>query len=195
MCPGVVTLEDDKILDLYFERREEALDETKRKYGQRLFRSAMHILQNDQDAEECVNDTLLKAWRAIPPSRPVMFGAFLAKIARNLSINRWRAEGAARRGGGEIELLLGELQDCVPASETGTPEAVYESQLVTEAINRCLGSMDQTARVAFVLRYFHGESIRDICERFHMSESKVKSLLFRARKKLGAHLEKEGVVL
>ena len=188
-------MEDHEILDLYFERREEALDETKRKYGQRLFRSAMNILQNDQDAEECVNDTLLKAWGAIPPSRPLMFGAFLAKIARNLSINKWKAEGAMRRGGGEVTLLLSELEDCVPVAKSGIPEAVYEARLVTEAINRCLGSMDQTTRVAFVLRYFHGESIRDICERFDMSESKVKSLLFRARKKLGAHLEREGVVL
>ena len=191
----MVRLEDKEILDLFFERREEALDETKRKYGQRLFRSAVNILQNNQDAEECVNDTLLRAWGAIPPSRPVMFGAFLAKITRNLSINKWKAETAVRRGGGEVELLLSELEDCMPATKIGIPEAAYESQLVTEAINTCLGSMDQTVRVAFVLRYFHGESICGICERFHMSESKVKSLLFRARKKLGAHLQKEGVVL
>ena len=190
----VVGLEDSAILDLFFERREEALDETKRKYGQRLYRSARNILRNDQDAEECVNDTLLKAWGAIPPNRPLLFGAFLAKIARNLAINKWKVEGAARRGGGEVALLLGELEDCVPAGKSGMPEAAYESQLVTEAINHCLGSMDQTTRAAFVLRYFHGESIRGICERFQMSESKVKSLLFRARKKLGAHLEREGVV-
>jgi len=188
-------LEDKEILDLFFERREEALEETRRKYGQRLFRSAMNILQNTQDAEECVNDTLLKAWGAIPPSRPVMFGAFLAKIARNLSVNQWKAASAVRRGGGEVELLLSELEDCVPAAKSGIPEAAYEARLVTEAINHCLDSMDQTARVAFVLRYFHGESICGICERFHMSESKVKSLLFRARKKLGAHLKREGVVL
>ena len=188
-------MEDTEILDLFFQRREEALAETRRKYGGRLFASAKNILHNEQDAEECVSDTLLKAWGAIPPSRPAMFGAFLAKITRNLSLNKWKADGAARRGGGEIPLLLSELEDCIPRAKTGLPEAAYESQLLTEAINNCLHSMDQTTRVVFVLRYFHGASIRDICQRFDMSESRVKSLLFRARKKLGTQLEKEGVAI
>ena len=188
-------MEDKEILNLFFERREEALDETRQKYGRRLLFTATNILHNNEDAEECVSDTLFKAWETIPPNRPTMFGAFLAKITRNLSINKWKAQSAARRGGGEMELLLGELEDCIPASKIGLPEEAYESQLVTEAINDCLHEMDQTARVAFVLRYFHGENIKGIAERFNMSESKVKSLLFRARKKLGAHLEKEGVVL
>ena len=188
-------MEDKEILDLFFGRQEVAIEETRRKYGQRLFRSAMNILHNSEDAEECVSDTLLKVWETIPPTYPVMFGAFLSKITRNLSLNKWKAGNAARRGGGEVEVLLSELEDCLPASQIGVPEAGYESKLVTEAINACLGSMDQTARVAFVLRYFHGESIGDICQRFDMSESKVKSILFRARKKLGTHLEKEGVAL
>jgi len=187
-------LEDNVILDLFFARQEAAIQETQRKYGQRLFRTSMNILRNDQDAEECVSDTLHKAWEAIPPNRPVMFSAFLVKITRNLSLNKWKAQNAARRGGGEVELLLSELEDCIPATKVGVPEEAYESQLVTEAINHCLGAMDQTARVVFVRRYFYGESICDLCERFNMSESKVKSLLFRARKRLGTHLEKEGVV-
>jgi len=188
-------LEDNKIIDMFFERKEDALNETLRKYGKRLFLSAMNILNNREDAEECVNDTLLNAWETIPPNRPEMFGAFLAKISRNLSINKLKAQNAARRGGGEVEILLGELEDCLPASRLGIPEEAYESQFVTNAINDCLCSMDQTARVAFVLRYFHGESIKDICTRFNISESNAKSLLFRARKKLKKHLEKEGVAL
>jgi len=188
-------MDDPKIIDLFFARDELALDETKRKYGQRLFRSAMNILHNTQDAEECMSDTLLKAWEVIPPNRPVMFGAFLAKIARNLSINKWKAKSAARRGGGEVDLMLSELEDCIPAAKDNTPETQYEAQQTTQAINAFLASIEQTARVAFVLRYFHGESIRHICERFNMSESKVKSLLFRVRKKLAAHLEKEGIQL
>jgi len=187
-------LDDNEILDLFFARQEEAIDKTKLKYGQRLLRSAMNILHNSQDAEECVNDTLLKAWNAIPPSRPTMFGAFLAKISRNLAINKWKAKDAIRRGGGETTIMLGELEDCIPSAQAGRPENEYESSLVTQAINDCLNSMDQAARVAFVLRYFHGESIASICARFGMSESKAKSLLFRARKKLKAHLEKEGVL-
>ena len=189
-------MEDNEILDLFFARREKALYETQQKYGQRMFKSAMNILNNIQDAEECVNDTLAKAWEAIPPKSPAMLGAFLSKITRNLSINKWKAKGAARRGGGEADLLLSELEDCMPLTKNILePEKEYESHLVTEAINNCLSSMDQTARIAFVLRYFHGESIRNICERFNMSESKAKSLLFRSRKKLKAYLEKEGVVL
>ena len=182
-------MDDPKILDLFFQRDETALDESRKKYGQRLFRSAMNILHNIQDAEECVNDTLLKAWEVIPPNRPTMFGAFLSKVARNLSINKWKSKSAARRGGGEVDLMLSELEECIPSAKSRTPEEVYEAGLVTEAINECLASMEQSARVVFVLRYFHGESIRNICERFSMSESKVKSMLFRTRKKLGAHLE------
>jgi len=180
---------------MFFAREEEALAETRQKYGRRLYFSSMNILHDREDAEECVNDTLFHAWEAIPPSRPVMFGAFLAKITRNLSLNKWKAQHATRRGGGEVELLLSELEDCIPAGARDVPEAAYESGLVTEAINACLGTLNQAARVAFILRYFHGESIRAISVRFDMSESKVKSLLFRTRKTLKKHLEREGVQL
>jgi len=186
-------VDDDTILDLFFERQESAIAETKLKHGRRLYRTSMNILHSNEDAEECVNDTLLKAWEAIPPSRPIKFGAYLVKIARNLSINRWEAKRTAKRGRGEIDLLLSELEDCIPSS-MGT-EAEYEASLVTEAINSFLGGIDQTARVAFVMRYFHGESIRDVSDRFQISESKAKSMLFRTRRKLGAYLEKEGVVI
>jgi len=153
----------------------------------------MNILHNNEDAEECVNDALLKAWEAIPPARPTMFSAFLVKIARNVSINKWKAKGAAKRGSGGVNLLLSELEECIPSS--GGPEKEFEASLVTEAINSFLSNMEQTARISFVLRYFHGESISAISERSKMSESKVKSILFRARKKLRVYLEKEGVVI
>jgi len=186
-------VDDNEIIDLLFQRQEHALDETKRKYGQRLFRTAMNILHSHEDAEETVSDTLLKAWQTIPPTRPTMLGAFLAKISRNLAINKWKAKSAARRGGGEAPLMLSELEGCIP-SNAQAPEKVYEEEQVAAAINACLGTMDQTARMAFVLRYFHGESILSICTRFNISESNAKSLLFRARKKLKSHLEKEGVL-
>ena len=186
-------MEDDVIVDMFFERQEAVLAEVRRKYGLRLFRTAMNILHNKEDAEECVNDTLLKAWETIPPTRPVKFGAFLAKTSRNLSINKWKAKAAAKRGGGETSLLLSELEECIPAAEK--PEDEYEAKLAVEAINSFLSTMEQTARAAFILRHFHGESIRAISERFQMNESKVKSILFRARNKLKQHLEKEGIVL
>ena len=186
-------MEDNLIVDMFFARQELAIEETKRKYGRRLFRASNNVLSNSEDAEECVNDTLLKAWDVIPPSRPVMLGAFLAKIARNLSINKWQSKSAAKRGGGELNLLLSELEESIPASvET---EKAYEAKLVSEAINSFLIKEKQAARVVFVLRYFNGESINEISERFKMSESKIKSMLFRTRKKLKDHLEKEGLAI
>jgi len=176
---------------MFFKRQESAIEETKIKYGARLFKTSKNILRNSEDAEECVSDALLKAWEAIPPSRPAMLGAFLAKIVRNLSINKWKASCAAKRGGGETNLLLSELSECIGA---GAEEA-YEAALVTGAINSFLGKIDKTARVAFVLRYFYGESILAISERFQMGENKIKSVLFRTRKKLRAHLENEGVAI
>jgi len=190
---GVRKLEDHDILDLYFNRDEAAITETRGKYGLRMLKVSINILRSKEDADECVNDALLKAWDAIPPTRPERLGAFLAKIARNLSINKWQARGAAKRGGGDAGLILSELEDCIPAPSG--PEQEYESTRVQEAINACLATMDKSTRTAFVLRYFHGESIRGVCQRFGMSESKAKSVLFRARKKLGAYLEKEGISL
>jgi len=186
-------MEDNAILDMFFARQEMAIDETRSKYGKRLFRTSMNILHSNEDAEECVSDTLLKAWNVIPPTRPELLGAFLVKIARNLSINKWEAKSAAKRGGGETNLVLSELEECLPSE--GGPEQEHEAASITKAINDFLEKIDKTARVAFVLRYFHGESIKTICERFQMSESKVKSILFRTRKKLRAHLEKEGIAI
>ena len=187
-------LEDCVILDMFFARQESAINETRLKYGKRLFATARNILHSNEDAEECVSDTLLKAWEVIPPNRPNMFGAFLVKISRNLALNRWEAKSAAKRGGGETNLLLSELENRIPSSG-GEPEAEYEASLVTKAINTFLGGLERQVRVAFVLRYFHGESIRDISERFKVSESKVKSILFRVRKKLGMYLKKEGITI
>jgi len=186
-------MDDQIILDMFFERQESALEETKQKYGLRLQRTAMNILHNYEDAEECVSDTLLKAWGAIPPNRPESFGAYLAKITRNLSINKWEASSAAKRGGGAIPLLLSELEDCIPAS--GVLEEICDATFLTETINSFLSTVSQTARVTFTLRYFHGESIQSISEQFKISESKTKSILFRVRKKLKIHLEKEGIIL
>jgi RNA polymerase sigma-70 factor (ECF subfamily) len=193
MVIEVINMEDSMILDMFFGREESAIDETRRKYGKRLFRTSKNILHSNEDAEECVNDTLLKAWEVIPPTRPAILGAFLVKIVRNLSINKWEAKSAAKRGGGETNLVLSELEECI--SSPRGPEQEHEAAQITEAINAFLNGIDKTARVAFVLRYFHGESIRAISEHFKMSESKIKSILFRTRKKLKTHLEKEGIVI
>lgn len=186
-------MEDNQILELYFNREEQAIEETKRKYGKRLYMTARNVLYNNEDAEECVNDTLMKAWAVIPPSRPTLFGAFLAKISRNLAINKWEAKSAAKRGGGETPLVLEELEEVIPSGDS--PEQAYEARQVTDEINSFLKNCDKVTRVVFVRRYFYGESIKDISKRYKMTESKVKSLLFRTRKKLRLHLEKEEVII
>ena len=184
-------MNDNEILTLYFARAESAVTETAKKYGNYCFSIAKKILNSSQDAEECVNDTYLRAWNAIPPERPTIFQAFLGKITRNLSFNKYKQNRTAKRGGGDIALLLGELEECVP-SQVGV-ESQYEANLTAEIINECLLAMEQEARIVFVRRYYYADSIRDIANRFSMSESKVKSMLFRARNKLKDHLEREGV--
>ena len=190
-------MEDQIILEYFFERNEAALEETKAKYGARMFKIAFNIIQNKEDSEECVSDALYKAWEAIPPTYPDMLGAYMAKIVRNVALHKWEAGRAAKRGGGEKNVLLSELEielgDCVGAAQS-QPERKYEAKQITLAINAWLSKADKTTKAVFVLRYFHGESIREVSERFKISESKVKSILFRARKKLNANLIKEGAI-
>jgi RNA polymerase sigma-70 factor (ECF subfamily) len=187
----VIVLDDGAIVDLFVSRDETAIAEAKHKYGKRLFITAMNILHSGEDAEECVSDALLKAWESIPPNRPQFLGAYLSKITRNRSLNVWEAKNAAKRGGGVVT-LLGELEEAVPSCNT--TEKAYDAALTTEAINSFLAKTDKTVRVLFVLRYFYGESINGISARLNMHESKIKSTLFRLRKKLRAHLEEEGIL-
>ena len=184
---------DHEIIDLFFERQETAIDMVKKKYGLRMFKTAQNIINNQADAEECVNDALLKVWNAIPPERPMLLGAFAAKIARNLALNIYKAQRTQKRGGDEMDLILGELQDSIP-DQTNIHEIMAADDVV-KTIDRFLYSLEQETRMAFVLRYFHSEPIATISERLHLSESDVKSKLFRVRKKLAAHLEEEGIVL
>ena len=188
---GVITINDHEILNLFWARDEAALAHVKDKYGRSLHIVAYNILANNHDAEECVNDTLHRAWEVIPPKRPDFLGAYLSKITRNLSLERWRARGTAKRGGGQVDLLLSELSDAVPTANTA--EDSFEYNLTVSAINTCLREMDKNMRVIFIRRYVFGDSVADICRHFGHSESKVKSVLYRARNKLKFHLEKEGV--
>ena len=186
-------MDDKLIIDLYWARSESAVSKTAEKYGNYCFSIAVNILQNQADAEECVNDTYLKAWEAIPPQRPGILGSFLGKITRNLALNKYQEQRTKKRGGGEVSLLLSELEDCIPS--LSTVESEHDSNIVVEAINSCLISMNSESRNVFVRRYWYADPVKAIAARFQMSESKVKSMLFRARKTLKAHLEKEGVIL
>ena len=181
------------IIDLYWARSEAAISETANKYGHFCAAIAMNILHSNEDAAECVNDTYLKTWDAIPPQRPTFFSAFLGKITRNLALNKYRAQRTKKRGGGEMALIYSELEGSVPSKSN--VEREYEASLAVEVINSWLRSVEKESRIIFVRRYWYLDSIQTIAKHFKMSESKVKSMLYRLRQALKTQLEKEGVTL
>ena len=184
---------DIEIIDLYWVRAESAISETARQYGAYCKAISMNIVRNNEDAEECVNDTYLNAWKSIPPQRPAMLGAFLGRITRNLSLDRYKARKAQKRAIDETGVLLSELDDCIPGGNRIEDE--FETKLITEAIDKFLSAIGRDDRVFFVRRYWYGDSIADIARRFAASESKIKTNLFRTRNKLKEYLEKEGVTI
>lgn len=186
-------MKDREIIDLYWERKETAISATAEKYGKYCHSISYNILHNHEDAEECVNDTYLGAWKSIPPQRPECLSAYLGKITRNFSLNYFKQYTAEKRGGGQTEAVLSELEDCIPA-ETDVEQAIDEMILV-KSINRFLREQPEQKRNIFIRRYWYLCPIRDIAENYGMSESKVASLLFRMRNKLKTHLEKEGITL
>lgn len=186
-------MEDERIIGLYFERSEEAIAETARKYGRFCHSISYHILQNHEDAEECVNDAFMGAWKAIPPAHPACLQAFLGKITRNLSINRLKERKARKRGGGQVDLVLSELEECIPAPDN--VEQMMVGKSVAESISRYLYSLTEEKRNVFIRRYWYLYSIGEIAGQYGMSENKVALMLLRMRKGLRNHLEKEGIML
>jgi len=186
-------MEDCKIVDLYWARSESAITETSNKYAKYCHYISYNILWNNEDADECVNDTYLCAWKAMPPQRPNRLSTFLGKITRNLSLNRYKSYTAQKRGAGQMELVLSELDDCVPANTSVEQET--DEILLVEAINNFLSELPTVSRIVFVRRYWYLSGIKEIAEQYGMSESKVKSTLFRTRNKLKLCIEKEGIIL
>lgn len=184
-------MEDSAIIDLYWSRDQRAIAETAGKYGSFLHSLVWNILRSRSDAEECVNDTYLRAWNAIPPARPAAFRAWLGRIARNLSLDRWKQARAQKRGGDGMEVLLGELDACVPAPH-GT-EAALEDRELAALISAFLRKLPAESRIIFLRRYWYGQELRDIAGGLGCGQGKVKSSLFRTRKALRAYLEQEGV--
>lgn len=183
-------MEDTAILDLYFARDEQAVVETDRKYGPYCFTLAKSILGNDQDAEETVSDTYLKAWETIPPRRPNAFKQFLAKITRNLSFSRWRGRTAEKRGGGEMALVLEELEECLAAP--GSVEDRMNAQELARAIRSFLDTLPQREQDIFLRRYFFVEESGAIARRYGMRQATVLRALSRTRGKLRQYLTQEG---
>lgn len=186
-------MKDTEILDLYWERNERAIEETQKSYGNYCYSIAFHILHTREDSEECVNDTWLKAWKSIPPNRPERFALFLGTITRNLSFDRWKHKNALKRGSGEMEAALEELEECIPSART-TEDAVEEAEL-KRCINAFLDTLKERERNIFLRRYWYAEELGEIAGRYNMKLNTVKTTLFRIRGKLKEYLEKEGVVV
>lgn len=186
-------MEDLAIIELYFERNESAIQETSKKYGSYCTTIAHNILNDIEDAKECVNDTYLRTWNSIPPTRPTMFRLYLGKICRNLSLDLWKQHHAKKRVTTEMTTVLSELEYCI-ADHSNVMEQMSEESIAIH-INNFLRGCSKESRILFVRRYYYADSVKAIAKRFKMSESKVKSSLFRTRKALRNYLEKEGVVL
>ncbi|MBQ9794060.1 MAG: sigma-70 family RNA polymerase sigma factor [Clostridia bacterium] len=181
---------DKEIVALYHARDEDAILQTKTKYGRFLLKIAYNILNNDQDSEESVSDTYLAAWNSMPPHRPEVLSAYLGKLARRISIDLFRKKTREKRAGSEYTMSLSEWEDCLSGGEM--PEETLETTLLAEAINRFLRSLPKDARNLFIGRYYYMDPLREVAAYCGMSESKAKSLLFRTRNSLKDYLEKEG---
>lgn len=186
-------MQDSQILDLYWDRNEQAITETQRSYGSYCHSIAFHILYDHDDADECVNDTWLRAWNAIPPQRPGKLALFLGTITRNLSLDRWKGKHAMKRGSGEMTLALDELAECVP-DRNSTEDAVEAAEL-ERLLNEFLHTLPERECNVFLRRYWYVEEYRDIAKKYGMNLNTVRTTLFRTRSKLKSFLEKEGIVL
>ncbi len=186
-------MEDGEIVALYWERDDKAIFESDAKYGHNCRMIAHNILHNQEDTEECVNDTWLGAWHAMPPHRPEKLKFFLGRITRNLSFNKVKSKTAAKRDNGELPAVLDELYDCIPSPNT--VEGEIEVRELERQINRFLNSLPERSCNVFVRRYWYVETIAEISERYDMTSSNIKVILFRTRSKLKDYLEKEGINL
>lgn len=175
-------MDDKQILDLYWERSEAAISETSKKYGKYCRYIAFNILHNDEDSEECVNDTYLRAWNSIPPNRPSVLKTFLGKITRNLSLDRYELLNAKKRNGGQMPLVFDEIQECIPSLDS--TENIVEEIALTDILNRFLSSLSLEQRKIFMRRYWYLSPIKEIATEYGMSESKIKMSLFRSRNEL-----------
>lgn len=185
-------MEDTEIIALYVSRSEKAVEETQLKYGNYCRTIAFNMLRDSADAEEAVNDTYMAAWSSIPPHLPDILSSFLGRLTRNICLKKIRSSKAKKRGGGEAELIFDELESCI--SSVQDVERTIETRETAARISVLLRDMPDAERRVFVRRYWYFDSIESISERSGYSVSKIKSMLFRTRKKLIAQLEKENMI-
>lgn len=186
-------MEDKQIVDLYWARSETAILETDSKYGRYCHYIAYNILHNDEDCEECVNDTYMRAWNSMPQHRPSVLKTFLGKITRNLALDKYKNLTAEKRSIGQVPLVLDELYGCVPGEDNTAH--IIDDMVLAEIFNHFLASLSTEQRKFFVRRYWYLSPIKEIAEDYGVGESKVKMSLLRSRNELKKTLEKEGVAL
>lgn len=185
-------MEDFKIIELFWQRKESAITETARKYGHFCHRIAMNILTVQEDAEECVNDSYHTVWNRIPPTKPDSFKAFLGRIVRNLSISRYRKNRAQKRYNG-IELLLSELEDCIPSADP--VEAAIEQRHLSALLSDWLESLSAEDRSLFIRRYWFGDELQRLAKENRITPNALAQRMLKLRQQLRAKLEQEGVSL
>lgn len=184
---------DEKIINLYWERDEKAISATDEKYGAYCMKIAKQILGSLEDSKECINDTWLRAWNVMPPNRPTILRGFLAKITRNLSLDRYRASRALKRGGDQVSVCLEELSECV--SDRETVETIVLKKQLEQSLNRFVRGLPEVERNVFIRRYFFLDTGADIANKYGLKEANVRKILSRTRIKLREYLQKEGFEL
>ena len=182
-------MEDDKIVGLFWQRSEQAITETDAKYGKLCHGIAYGVLNNNEDAEECVNDTYVRAWNSIPPDMPDHLGAYLSKVTRRLSIDRFRRNTAAKRSAVTVS-IFDELSEALPDT---SGDGMTDSMVLRDTLNRFIISLTPENRMIFMRRYWYCDSVRDIAGMMHMTDMGVKKRLARMRNKLKSVLEGEGI--
>ncbi|MBR4971644.1 MAG: sigma-70 family RNA polymerase sigma factor [Oscillospiraceae bacterium] len=182
-------MDDEQMIALFFERSEDALQQTKEKYGAACMHLLRNLLQNELDAEECANDVYLALWNTIPPERPEPFLTYLLKIARNQALRRITYNQAQRRGDGP-PIPLEELENCIASTET--VEQTVDGKLLEQEIIRFLRDLPKADRQLFIRRYWFCDSVEELAQCFGWSKSAIKSKLFRLRNRLRQHLTREG---
>lgn len=185
-------MEDSGIIALYWQRSERAITETEKKYGAYCFTAADHILGNEEDAKECVNDTWLAAWNAIPPHRPSVLRAFLVKITRNIALTRLEKITALKRGEGKALSPFDELEECVGGG--ADVEEAVEARMLAETVRRFVRELPEREGNIFIRRYFFADPVSEIAGRYGLSGNNVTVILSRTRKKLKEKLKKEGLI-
>ena len=182
-------MDDEKIIELFLVRSEQAINETKNSYGGYCTKICSNILTNRQDAEECVNDAYMKLWDTIPPQKPRSLKAYLSKIIRNLALDRYEKNHAKKRGSGKTDAVFEEIEDFLPASG----DDIADSLALRDAINRFLIELEKEDRIIFVQRYWYFCQVKDIAMMRGLSVSNVKMTLKRTRDKLREYLQKEEI--